>query len=95
MLQQKSIRHDILLAAYKTGGVLQQLPPQKARAVFEHAEMLAAAGAVLDWHYSSEADANAGDTLTGGELRDTVSLFDAPEHVDCGTWHALGDYDSL
>lgn len=67
MLQEKCVRHDILLAAYKTGGVMQQLPPRQARAVFEHAEMLAAAEAVLDWQRSSEADANAGDTVTGGE----------------------------
>lgn len=65
LLSKKGARHDILLAAYKTGGVLEKLPAQEMRTVFEHAEMLASAAAVLDWQRRSEAE--SGDAASGGE----------------------------
>jgi hypothetical protein len=64
LLADKQVRHDLLLTAYQAGGVLQQLPAQQSRRLFEHAEVLAAVAAVLDWQRQQEAA--AGDTQSGG-----------------------------
>jgi hypothetical protein len=60
-LETKQLRHDLLLAAYNIGDVLQQLQPQQCSLLFQHAEMLAAVLAVLDWQRAIEAAAAAAD----------------------------------
>jgi hypothetical protein len=73
LLSDKQVRHDLLLAAYQAGGVLQQLPAQQSRCVFEHAEMLAAVAAVLEWQRQQEAA--AGDAQSGGKDPDMLGLL--------------------
>jgi hypothetical protein len=68
LLSDKQVRHDLLVAAFQAGGVLQQLSAQQSRRVFEHAEVLAAVAAVLEWQRQQEAaagDAQSGGTFTG------------------------------
>jgi hypothetical protein len=64
LLADKQVRHDLLLAAYQAGSVLQQLPAQHSRSLFEHAEVLAAVAAVLEWQRQQEAA--AGDAQSAG-----------------------------
>eukprot|EP00879_Flechtneria_rotunda_P024732 GHRR01026238.1.p1 GENE.GHRR01026238.1~~GHRR01026238.1.p1 ORF type:complete len:904 (+),score=333.81 GHRR01026238.1:136-2847(+) len=69
-LQDKQIRHDLMLAAFQSGQVLQQVSPQQCRAVLEHAEMLAAVMAVLDWQRDMEV---AAAELASGVTRTQVA----------------------
>lgn len=77
LLSDKQVRHDLLLAALQAGGVLQQLPAQASRRVFEHAEMLAGVAAVLEWQRQQEAA--AGDAQSGVSSTQTAAAAAAIE----------------
>lgn len=55
MLSTKQARHSLYLTALQYGGVLQLLPPNVLATLFEHAQMLAAAARVLEYHCTTEA----------------------------------------
>ncbi|KAF8069449.1 hypothetical protein HT031_001565 [Scenedesmus sp. PABB004] len=79
LLQDKAVRHDLLLAAYQAGGVMGELPAGAVRAVLGDAEKLAAVAAVLDWQRASEAAAGAGDAASGVTTAQTAAAAAAIE----------------
>jgi len=68
MLTDKQIRHSLLLTALQVGGVLQQLPASVLATLFEHAQVLVAAAAVLQWQYASATAAKGNDAAQQGEV---------------------------
>lgn len=66
MLSDKQLRHSLLLLALQVGGVLRQLPAGVLAALFEHAQMLAAAVEVLRWQRDCEAAAQGNDAAQPG-----------------------------
>lgn len=66
MLQQKQVRHGLLLVALQVGGVLQRLPPPVLATLFEHAQMLAAAAGVLEYQRACEQAAAGNDAAQQG-----------------------------
>jgi hypothetical protein len=70
MLQDKQVRHSLLLTALQEGGVLAQLPAHVTAHLLQHAQMLAAAAAVLQWQRDRQAEVSGegGDGIGTGAL---------------------------
>eukprot|EP00775_Hariotina_reticulata_P010954 gene10954-11108_t len=85
-LEIKQLRHDLLLAAYNIGDVLQQLQPQQCGLLFQHAEMLSAVLAVLDWQRATEAAAAAADgTVTQTQATAAAAAIEAAGREAAGS----------
>jgi hypothetical protein len=66
MLEDKQSRHSLLLTALQVGGVLHAMPPSVLAALFEHSQMLMAAGRVLEYQRGCEGAASDRDAAAQG-----------------------------